>query len=445
MPLYEVNFDGLVGPNHHHGGLAPGNLASIEHAYQVANPKAAALQGLRKMKLLASLGVKQAILPPHPRPNLQLLRNSGFSGTTAEILQSVHKSMPQLLMASYSAASMWVANAATVSSSADTLDQKVHFTPANLISNLHRQQEASFNSYLLKKIFADPGYFIHHKHLPNLPEFADEGAANHCRLQTVDGANAMNIFVFGRYAIDLSKPKPKKFVARQTDEAFREMITNHQLPKEKTLLVQQNPDAIDMGVFHNDVIAVSHRHCLFCHEKAFVDQSSLYEALEFILGDDFIIIEVAEKDIPLEIAVKSYLFNSQIVTTAEGKMALIAPIECYEIAVVKHYLEKMQADQRIPIETIHYVDCRESMHNGGGPACLRLRVLLNDRELAAVHPGVMFTDGLYHQLCEWVERHYREKLSIEDLTDVKLVEEIHNALQELEKILQLPGLYSDYV
>jgi succinylarginine dihydrolase len=442
MPSFEVNFDGLVGPNYHHAGLAIGNLSSMKHAMHMANPRQAALQGLRKMKRLSALGVKQAILPPHPRPHLDLLRQCGFRGSTAQILSDAQKNAPALLMACYSASAMWVANSCTVSASLETQDHKVHFTPANLVSNVHRAHEAAFNRHLFKRIFAHPRYFSHHVALPAVAQLADEGAANHSRMLSYDQQTVVNLFVFGQYAFDKHQPKPNQFIARQTDAACHALARSHQLPPENTLFIQQNPAAIDQGVFHNDVIAVAHQHVLFCHERAFVNQAKLFDTLHQKLGEDILIIEVAEEDLPLELAIKSYLFNSQIVTTQNGSMALIAPVECYEIAVVRHFLSQLNADRRLPFESIHYVDCRESMRNGGGPACLRLRVVLTEEELAAVHPGVFLTDDLYQQLYTWVEQHYRDRLCAEDLADPQLIAEIQTALEALALILQLPDLYN---
>src|SRR5215475_8689569 len=109
----EINFDGLVGPTHHYAGLSSGNLASEGHAGEVSNPRAAALQGLEKMRFVAGLGVGQAILPPQPRPDIGLLRRLGFEGTDGAVLARARRSAPELLSAASSASAMWVANAAT--------------------------------------------------------------------------------------------------------------------------------------------------------------------------------------------------------------------------------------------------------------------------------------------------------------------------------------------
>ena len=138
----EVNFDGIVGPTHNYAGLAVGNLAATGNAGAVSNPRAAALQGLSKMRVLSDMGFAQGVLPPHERPSMRTLRSLGFSGTDEKILADVAQH-PRLLQAAASGAAMWVANAGTVSPSPDTPDGRVHFTPANLASQLHRSIETN--------------------------------------------------------------------------------------------------------------------------------------------------------------------------------------------------------------------------------------------------------------------------------------------------------------
>src|SRR5664279_2917679 len=179
MPEY--NFDGIPGPTHNYSGLATGNIASEHNAGFAANPREAALQGLAKMRALATRGFPQAVLPPHERPFLPTLRALGFTGTDAAILHGAARDAPSLLAACSSAAAMWVANAATVSPSADTADGRVHFTPANLVSHFHRSLEAPTTTAILRAIFADAAHFAVHDPLPAAPQLGDEGAANHTR------------------------------------------------------------------------------------------------------------------------------------------------------------------------------------------------------------------------------------------------------------------------
>jgi len=122
-------------------------------------------------------------------------------------------------------------------------------------------------------------------------------------------------------------------------------------------------------------------------------------------------------------------------------MALIAPVEAQKNRAAQETIDRI-VDESNPISAVHYVDVRQSMRNGGGPACLRLRVMLDEREIAAMHQGVLFTDRLYQSLRSWIKRHYRERLSHEDLADPKLLEESRTALDELTRLLDLGSIYS---
>ncbi|AOL11444.1 N-succinylarginine dihydrolase [Enterobacter sp. HK169] len=182
MKAREVNFDGLVGLTHHYAGLSFGNEASTKHRFQVSNPKLAAKQGLLKMKALADAGFPQAVIPPQERPNVAVLRQLGFSGTDEQVVEKAGTQTPHLLSAASSASSMWVANAATVAPSSDTLDGKVHLTVANLNNKFHRATEAETTERVLRAIFNHDAHFEVHQALPQVAMFGDEGAANHNRL-----------------------------------------------------------------------------------------------------------------------------------------------------------------------------------------------------------------------------------------------------------------------
>jgi len=182
--MREYNFDGLVGPTHNYGGLSPGNLASAQHGGTVSHPRAAALQGLEKMRFVASLGVGQAVLPPHPRPSLKTLRALGFTGTDEELITRAAREAEHLLRLTSSSAAMWTANAATGAPSEDTTDGRMHLTVANLQQMFHRALEAETTHAVLRAIFADERHFALHAPLPGGGHFADEGAANHTRLVT---------------------------------------------------------------------------------------------------------------------------------------------------------------------------------------------------------------------------------------------------------------------
>lgn len=328
MQVFELNMDGIVGPSHNYSGLAVGNIASTTNALIIANPAAAALQGLKKMRLLHHLGIKQAVLPPHQRPNLHLLHQLGFRGTPAEQVRQAKLTAPGLLSASYSASSMWTANAATVSSSLDTQDGRVHFTAANLVSNLHRHHEADFSHALLERIFSNEHYFQHHPVLPKTMITADEGAANHNRLCADHANRGINLFVYGKQAMSGTDPIPKRFPARQTLEASQAIARSHQLNPEQVIFACQNPDAIDQGVFHNDVIGVANEYVLLIHEDALLHQKNVLEALQAKALFPMQMIQVSREDISIAEAVSCYLFNSQLITMPDKTMALIAPSEC---------------------------------------------------------------------------------------------------------------------
>lgn len=441
---YEVNFDGLVGPTHHYGGLSWGNIASLRHGGHVSNPRHAALQGIGKMKFLADVGIRQAVLPPHERPNIAALRLLGFTGSDVQVLEKTRRKKPRLLEACSSASAMWAANAATVSPSIDTQDRRLHITPANLIGQFHRSLEPPTTKMLLSKIFCDEEKFVVHQSLSTVIHFGDEGAANHTRLCRTYGEPGIEIFVYGRSAKNVAARTPKKFPARQTLEASGAVARMHQLLPERAIFIQQNPDAIDAGVFHNDVISIGNQNVLLYHEHAFVDTPSAIGRIRQVYRqycrDDLITIEVRASEVSLKDAVASYLFNSQLVTLPDGTMLLICARECMELEPSMACVEKI-LDADNPIQSAHYVDVRQSMKNGGGPACLRLRVVLTEDELAAVHQPVLLTDGLYHQLRAWIEKHHRDELRPDDLADPKLLDESRAALDELTQILQLGSIY----
>ena len=436
----EANFDGLVGPTHNYSGLSFGNIASSTNQGVAANPKLAALQGLKKMKTLADMGFRQGVIAPQERPCIARLRALGFGGNDIEVIRDAIAQAPMVYSSVLSASSMWSANAATVSPSADTADGRVHFTAANLCSKFHRSIEHPQTSRTLRAIFRDDKYFAHHTALPGCPQFGDEGAANHTRLCREYGVRGVEFFVYGASGFNAAAPRPVKFPARHTLEASRAIARLHGLDDRHTVFAQQNPDVIDAGVFHNDVICVGNGNMLFCHESAFVDQANVLAEIGGKFDGDFISVEVAARDVSVNDAVQSYLFNSQLLTRADGSMLLLVPEECRNSERVWAYLQNLLT-ANTPIREVLVMDLRESMRNGGGPACLRLRVVLNDDEIAAVNPACWMNDALYAQLAAWVEKHYRDRLREADLVDRALLTECRNALDELTQILALGSVY----
>ncbi|EOI5775732.1 N-succinylarginine dihydrolase [Cronobacter malonaticus] len=437
MKAREVNFDGLVGLTHHYAGLSFGNEASTKHRFQVSNPKLAAKQGLAKMKALADAGFPQAVIPPQERPNLAALRQIGFTGSDLQVLEKAWRAAPHLLSAASSASSMWVANAATVCPSADALDGKVHLTVANLNNKFHRASEAPGTERLLRAIFRDESRFAVHGALPQVAMFGDEGAANHNRLGGDYGEPGLQLFIYGRE--ESGALVPARYPARQTLEASQAVARLNQVDPQRVMFAQQNPAVIDQGVFHNDVIAVSNRQVLFCHEHAFLHQQTLFDALaEKVPGFTPLVVPAGE--VSVQDAVETYLFNSQLLSRDDGAMVLVLPEESRRHEGVWRYLNTLLAADN-PVSELKVFDLRESMANGGGPACLRLRVVLTDDERQAVNPAVMMNDALFSRLNAWVDKYYRDRLKQEDLVDPQLLREGREALDELTRLLSLGNVY----
>lgn len=441
MTAVEVNFDGLVGPTHNYGGLAQGNLAAAANEGKVSNPREAALQGLGKMRTLTRMGLTQGVLPPHERPHVSSLRKMGFVGRDADVVAAAGRASPVLLANVSSASAMWTANAATVSPSADTGDGRMHVTPASLSSHFHRAIEAETTSRVLKAIFADEARFVIHPAVP-FATFGDEGAANHCRLAASHGDRGLEVFVYGRSAF--AKSEGERFIARQAMEASHIVATQHQLwSGGGALLVKQSQTAIDAGAFHNDVVAVSNGNVLMFHAQAFEQRDAFIEALRRASvphGFEPVLLEASADELSLEEAVKSYLFNSQIVTLPAGGMALILPGEAEETPQAKAFVDRVLASNG-PVREAHYLDLRQSMRNGGGPACLRLRVVLTGDELAALGGRALLDEARLAALEEIVRRHYRDRLAIADLADPALLDESRTALDEIGQVLGLGAVH----
>lgn len=422
MALREINFDGLVGPSHNYAGLSPGNLASAAHAGAVSHPRAAALQGIAKMRANLALGLAQGLFLPQPRPDHSWLESLYTSMADAE---------PHIRAAAMSASSMWAANAATVSPAPDTADGRCHLSVANLMTMPHRSHEWPHMLRQLRLAFADDRAFAVHGPVP--APFGDEGAANHMRLAPSHADPGIEIFVHGRSG--------GPFPARQHIEAGKAIARAHRLSPERTLFVEQSEAAIAAGAFHNDVVAVANERVLFAHELAFADRDAFHHALLARLPEA-ILIEVPDSEVPLADAIASYLFNAQLVTLPgaggdEGGdgMALIVPTECLAIASTAAYLDRLVAGNG-PIRRVIPVDVRESMANGGGPACLRLRVVADP---AAIDPRFLADEAKLDRLAALVERHWPESIAPADLASPVLIADIERARALLVEHMGLPA------
>jgi succinylarginine dihydrolase len=413
--LREINFDGIVGPSHNYAGLSLGNLAATAHAGQVSYPRAAALQGLEKMRANMALGLAQGFLVPLPRPNAGWLEALAVDGGTDR----------GLIAGAWSASAMWTANAATVSPAPDTADGRCHLTAANLVTMPHRAHEWPDTLRQLRLAFADEGRFAVHGPVPAC--FGDEGAANHMRLASAHGDPGVEIFVYGRSG--------GRFPARQHEQASRAVARRHGLDPARVLFIEQSPEAIEAGAFHNDVVAVANERVLFAHERAFADREAAHRAIRAAFPE-VEIVEVAAAEVGLAEAIRTYLFNAQLLTLPDGTMALVVPEECRESAPVWAWCERMLAGNG-PIRRVIPVDVRQSMANGGGPACLRLRVVADP---AHVDPRFLLSEAKAARIAGLIARDWPEQIDPADLGSQTLAETVRGARLALLDELDLAEL-----
>lgn len=410
--LVEINFDGLVGPSHNYAGLSLGNLAATGNAGMVSRPREAALEGIAKMRANLRLGLVQGMFPPHDRPDDRWL---------AALSTTYDAAAPHLKAQALSASAMWAANAATVSPAPDAADGKCHLTVANLVTMAHRSHEWPETLAMLRLAFADPAFAVH----PPVPApFGDEGAANHMRLCETHGRPGVEIFVYGEGG--------GPFPARQRREASEAVARAHGLDPARTILAQQSVAAIAAGAFHNDVVAVANERVLFAHELAFEDQAGLYA--EIAANAPWAeIVEVPASRVSLADAIQSYLFNAQLVTLPDGEQALILPGEARENGAVWSWLTEMVAGNG-PIRRLEVVDVRQSMRNGGGPACLRLRVVCDP---TTVDPRFLVDEAKLDRVAAVVAAHWPEEIAIADIGDPDLIARIRAAHAALMTALDL--------
>jgi succinylarginine dihydrolase len=415
VSLREINFDGIVGPSHNYAGLSLGNLASTRNAGAVSQPRAAALQGIDKMRTNLALGLSQGIFLPHPRPDRAWLAELG---TTIEEADTV------LAANAISASAMWAANAATVSPAPDSADGKCHLTVANLKTMPHRSHEWPATLAQLRLAFGSNAFAVHG---PVPPAFGDEGAANHMRVAPAHGDPGVEVFVYGISG--------GAFPARQHLEASKAIARLHRLDPDRVVFVQQSEEAIAAGAFHNDVVAVANERVLFAHEQAFADKAALLAQLEARVPS-FEYVEVPTAEVPLADAVKSYLFNAQLVTPPDGQPTLIVPNEARETRSVWAWVERHVAGNG-PIRRVEVVDVRQSMANGGGPACLRLRVVADP---STIDPRFLVDEAQLDRIADIVSSHWPEQIDHADLQQPALIAAIEGARTALLEALDLSEL-----
>jgi succinylarginine dihydrolase len=414
--LREINFDGIIGPSHNYAGLSHGNLAATRNAGAVSHPREAALQGIAKMRANLALGLAQGILLPHARPDRRWL---------ASLSTDYAAAAPHLKAQALSASAMWAANAATVSPAPDTADHRCHLSVANLVTMPHRSHEWPGTLAQLRLAFADKGFAVHG---PVPAPFGDEGAANHMRLCASHDAPGVEIFVYG--------VSGGGFPARQHREASAAVARAHRLDPARTLFVEQAEAAIAAGAFHNDVVAVANERVLFAHEQAFADREGLYAELRRRMPD-VDIVEVPAARVSLADAISSYLFNAQLVTLPDdGGMALVLPSEAQATPSVWAWLQDMVAGNG-PIRRLEVVDVRQSMANGGGPACLRLRVVADP---ARVDPRFLVDNDRLDRIASVIGDYWPEAIDPAAIGDAALVARIETARRALLETLGLVEL-----
>jgi len=408
--LTEINFDGIIGPSHNYAGLSPGNLAATRNQGLTSQPRAAALQGIAKMRANLRLGLVQGVFLPLVRPDHRWLAS----------LATDYAAAPAHLQAqALSASAMWAANAATVSPAPDTADGRCHLTVANLMTMPHRSHEWPGTLAQLRLAFADPVFAVH---APVPAPFGDEGAANHMRLATAHDAPGVEIFVYG-------KPGGR-FPARQHPDASAAIARRHGLAPTRTLFVQQSDEAIAAGAFHNDVVAVANGRVLFAHEHAFADKARFYVDLRAAFPE-VEIVEVPAAQVSLEDVIASYLFNAQLVTLPSGETALIVPEEARETPSVWAWLQAHLAGNG-PIRRVEVVDVRQSMANGGGPACLRLRVVADP---ATIDPRFLVDEARLDAIARVVETCWPEAIASDAIAGAALAGQIEAARRTLLEAL----------
>ncbi len=441
MRFVEANVDTLVGPTYSFGGLGQGNLASAISRGARSSPRRAALQGIDKMRRLVMHGVPQFVFPPHERPALSVLRGLGFEGDDQRVLETAFREAPALLTSALSSAFTWTANWGTVTGSAECGDGLVHCTVANLSASFHRSIEAETSKRLMTQLL-NQKWAIHHDALPAV--FSDEGAANQMVLG-VAGQPNLNIFVYGR-TLDEGGRMTRRFFPRQVREAWEVIARRHSLNQEAVFYVPQSARAIDAGVFHNDVIATAHRDLLIYHEWAFdtdVDFDKNVRKKAKTIGFGVRLVAISNDMLSIEESVRTYFFNSQLVDIhRDSKRWLwVLPGECADSEGALRAIDWVR--ERCPeIEALEFAPVTESMANGGGPACQRLRLPLNEVELASVNPVFRATPALLDQLSLIVGHLYPDSFAVGDILDRVFRGHVQAALAGIAATMSLEGFYS---
>ncbi len=426
MKYYQLSISELPGPTALYSGLSKDNVASLQNRQFGSNPCQLAMQSLHRMKLLLDAGVPQVIFAPHRRPDRLALHNVGFSGDLQQLVEQADKAAPCYLASVLSTSSVWTANAATVTPSLDSSDGKVHITTANLNSHYHRSIEVPQTHDKLARVFADSDHFALHSALSGHFKFSDEGAANHMRFGVPGKQPGMNIFIYGN-----DPARDKAHHSRQTLWACESLFRLHQLEAQNALFVRQSRQSIDAGIFHNDIIAMSHHDLLVYHQSAYHDHQELIDNLQ---ARGVCCVQITAEEFSIEEALSTYFFNSEFITTSEGELVLIMSDCCRDQPTVSRLIDKITSAYGKPL-TIQYADLSDSIRNGGGPACLRLRVQLNQTELAAIDSRYLLSADKLKAVTEVVQRRYRKELHYEDVLKTDFLADLCSIYDEIEQVL----------
>jgi succinylarginine dihydrolase len=374
---------------------------------------------LDKMRIVAERGAHQYLLPPQPRPDLAFLESLGFDPPLDAALAQTFDQAPDVLSAAMSCSAMWTANAATVCPVVDSRDGRLTLVTANLQSSLHRAIESAQTTNDLKQLLGTLA-----KVRPAVlggAAMRDEGAANHMRLGNSTASPGIHLFVYGD-----GDPRPQEFWPRQTLAACQAVCRRLGIARDQAFFLKQHPDAIDAGAFHNDVVATSHQGLLIHHQTAYLTDPQTWPSIarryRDVCGQSLRRIEVAEQTLSLADAVQTYLFNSQIISSPEPATPpiLICPRQVQEHAAAERLVGRWLADGLF--SEAHFVELRQSMAGGGGPACLRLRIPLQEDRVGLLPEAMRWTAELDDQLRQWIDRDYPRRLCLADLVDAQRVE-----------------------
>ena len=246
------------------------------------------------------------------------------------------------------------------------------------------------------------------------------------------------IFVFGSTAFDAHHD----IIARQAEEISQAVSTQHQLDPDRVLFLKQNEQAINSGSFHNDIVSLANEEVFIFHQEAFADRVELERVLHHMKDHvkGFHPIEILSEDISLDDLVSSYLLNSQLITVKNNEMMMLLPEEVQNHPNCMRWLDEIKSSS--PVKHIEFVDIRQSMMNGGGPACLRFKTVVNNDEFDKINKKFLLSPKKLMDLRALVSKHYRDQLNPEDLLDIKLMQESYTFLDELTQLLDLGAIYN---